>query len=171
TVHTAQSLCILHSHCAYCTVTVHTAQSLCILHSHCAYCTVTVHTAQSLCILHSHCAYCTVTVPNNIHMQTCGVWMEAWLEHAACQLQAVEQFFLVFNHVCSSFSPMWCKKKCATVHLLVHTTFNKNLLLMHKTQPKKVLQYLNENFTHALSSTFMKQSFQEWNNNPSLENI
>ncbi|KNZ57547.1 putative signal peptide protein [Puccinia sorghi] len=26
-------------------------------------------------------------------MQTCGVWMAAWLEHAACQLQAVEQVF------------------------------------------------------------------------------
>ncbi|KNZ62382.1 putative signal peptide protein [Puccinia sorghi] len=24
-------------------------------------------------------------------MQTGGVWMAAWLEHAACQLQAVEQ--------------------------------------------------------------------------------
>ncbi|KNZ53719.1 putative signal peptide protein [Puccinia sorghi] len=26
-------------------------------------------------------------------MQTGGVWMTAWLEHAACQLQAVEQVF------------------------------------------------------------------------------
>ncbi|KNZ58959.1 putative signal peptide protein [Puccinia sorghi] len=26
-------------------------------------------------------------------MQTCGVWMAAWLEHAACQLQAAEQVF------------------------------------------------------------------------------
>ncbi|KNZ60806.1 putative signal peptide protein [Puccinia sorghi] len=30
-------------------------------------------------------------------MQTCGAWMAAWLEQAACQLQAVEQFsFAVF---------------------------------------------------------------------------
>ena len=36
---------------------------------------------------------CTVTVPKNIHMQTCGAWMEAWLEHAECQLQAVDQVF------------------------------------------------------------------------------
>ena len=27
------------------------------------------------------------------NMQTGGVWMVAWLEHAACQLQAVEQLF------------------------------------------------------------------------------
>ncbi|KNZ57450.1 putative signal peptide protein [Puccinia sorghi] len=33
-------------------------------------------------------------------MQTCGVWMAAWLEHAACQLQTVEQvFFSVLNLV------------------------------------------------------------------------
>ncbi|KNZ50894.1 hypothetical protein VP01_418g1 [Puccinia sorghi] len=43
--------------------------------------------------MHSHCAYCTVTVPKHPHMQTGGVWMTAWLEHAACQLQAVEQVF------------------------------------------------------------------------------
>ncbi|KNZ62929.1 hypothetical protein VP01_1206g1 [Puccinia sorghi] len=38
--------------------------------------------------------YCTVTVPKDLHMQTCGVWMAAWPEHAACQLQAVEQVVL-----------------------------------------------------------------------------
>ncbi|KNZ59225.1 hypothetical protein VP01_177g4 [Puccinia sorghi] len=36
---------------------------------------------------------CTMTAPKNLHMQTCGVWMATWLEHAAFQLQAVEQFF------------------------------------------------------------------------------
>ncbi|KNZ46942.1 hypothetical protein VP01_680g3 [Puccinia sorghi] len=43
--------------------------------------------------MHSHCAYFTVTVPKHLHMQTCGVWMIAWLEHAAFQLQEVEQVF------------------------------------------------------------------------------
>ncbi|KNZ52357.1 putative signal peptide protein [Puccinia sorghi] len=28
-------------------------------------------------------------------MQTCRFWMAAWLEHAACQLQAVEQVFFL----------------------------------------------------------------------------
>ncbi|KNZ55741.1 hypothetical protein VP01_2597g1 [Puccinia sorghi] len=40
----------------------------------------------SFYLMHSNCAYCTVTVPKNQHMQTCGVWMAAWLEYAACQL-------------------------------------------------------------------------------------
>ena len=43
--------------------------------------------------MHSHCEQFTVTVPKNLHMQTCGVWMAAWLEHAECQLQAVDQVF------------------------------------------------------------------------------
>ena len=43
--------------------------------------------------MHSHCAHCTVTVPKHLHMQTCGVWMAAWLEHAECQRQAVDQVF------------------------------------------------------------------------------
>ncbi|KNZ55140.1 hypothetical protein VP01_2755g1 [Puccinia sorghi] len=38
--------------------------------------------------------WCTVTVPKHLHMQTSGVWMTAWLEHAACQLQAVEQTYV-----------------------------------------------------------------------------
>ncbi|KNZ57754.1 hypothetical protein VP01_2081g5 [Puccinia sorghi] len=29
-----------------------------------------------------------MTVPENLHMQKGGVWMTAWLKHAACQLQA-----------------------------------------------------------------------------------
>ena len=33
-------------------------------------------------------------------MQTCGVWMAAWLEHAEFQLQAVDQ---VFFAVCSNY--------------------------------------------------------------------
>ena len=47
--------------------------------------------------MHSHCAHCTVTVPKNLHMQTCGVWMAAWLEHDECQLQAVEQVSFVLK--------------------------------------------------------------------------
>ncbi|KNZ54840.1 hypothetical protein VP01_2836g1 [Puccinia sorghi] len=39
-------------------------------------------------LMQSHCADCTVTVPKHIPMQTGVVWMAAWLEHAACQLQA-----------------------------------------------------------------------------------
>ena len=31
-------------------------------------------------------------------MQTCGVWMAAWLEHAECQLQAVDQVFFAVRH-------------------------------------------------------------------------
>ncbi|KNZ61700.1 hypothetical protein VP01_1369g2 [Puccinia sorghi] len=42
----------------------------------------------------NHCADCTVTVPKHLHMQTGGVWLTAWLEHAACQLQAVKQLAL-----------------------------------------------------------------------------
>ena len=47
--------------------------------------------AQSLCTLHSDCA-------KNLHMQTCGVWMAAWLEHSECQLQAVDQVFFAVLH-------------------------------------------------------------------------
>ena len=44
-----------------------------------------------------NCEQCTVTVPKHLHMQICGVWMVAWLEHAECQLQAVDQvFFAVY---------------------------------------------------------------------------
>ncbi|KNZ45474.1 hypothetical protein VP01_807g4 [Puccinia sorghi] len=36
------------------------------------------------------------------HMQRCGSWMVAWLEHASCQLQAVEQvFFCNGSSTCS----------------------------------------------------------------------
>ena len=45
-------------------------------------------------LMQSHCACCTVTVPTNLHMQTGGVWMAAWLEHASCQLQTVDWVFL-----------------------------------------------------------------------------
>ncbi|KNZ59399.1 hypothetical protein VP01_173g2 [Puccinia sorghi] len=31
------------------------------------------------------------TVSKHLHMQTCGVWMAAWLENPECQLQAVEK--------------------------------------------------------------------------------
>ena len=34
-----------------------------------------------------------MTVPKNVEMQTGGVWMVTWLEHAACQLKAFEQVF------------------------------------------------------------------------------
>ncbi|KNZ49584.1 hypothetical protein VP01_4924g1 [Puccinia sorghi] len=40
-------------------------------------------------LMHRHCSDYTVTVPKHLHMQTCGVWI-AWLEHAACQMQAPE---------------------------------------------------------------------------------
>ncbi|KNZ57994.1 hypothetical protein VP01_201g3 [Puccinia sorghi] len=33
------------------------------------------------------------TLPKHVHIQAGEVWMAAWLEHAACQLQAVEQVF------------------------------------------------------------------------------
>ncbi|KNZ50570.1 hypothetical protein VP01_4345g1 [Puccinia sorghi] len=46
-------------------------------------------------LMHSRCAYCTVTVPKTLNRQTCGVWMEAWLEHTACQLHAVDQLYLL----------------------------------------------------------------------------
>ncbi|KNZ60894.1 hypothetical protein VP01_1486g1 [Puccinia sorghi] len=42
-------------------------------------------------LMHSHCADCTVTVPKHLHMQKGGVWMAAWMEHAACQ-QLIELF-------------------------------------------------------------------------------
>ncbi|KNZ45745.1 hypothetical protein VP01_783g1 [Puccinia sorghi] len=34
------------------------------------------------------------TVPNNLNMQKGRVWMAAWLEHAACQMEAVKQVSL-----------------------------------------------------------------------------
>ena len=41
-----------------------------------------------------------MTVPKNLHMQICGVWMVAWLEHAECQLQAVDQVFFAVIMTC-----------------------------------------------------------------------
>ena len=64
--------------------------------------------------MHSHCAHFTVNVAKNLHMQTCGVWMAAWLEHAECQLQAVDQVF--FAVVDSRFQPG---------HGLSHIVFEK----------------------------------------------
>ncbi|KNZ61151.1 hypothetical protein VP01_1445g1 [Puccinia sorghi] len=49
----------------------------------------------SISLMHSHWADCTVTVPKIIHRKTCGVWMEAWLEHDACQLHAVAHVFFL----------------------------------------------------------------------------
>ncbi|KNZ59811.1 hypothetical protein VP01_1659g2 [Puccinia sorghi] len=49
-------------------------------------------------LMHSHCAYCTLTVPEHLHMQTCGVWMAAWPENSACQLQ---EFVIFFAVLCS----------------------------------------------------------------------
>ncbi|KNZ51816.1 hypothetical protein VP01_379g3 [Puccinia sorghi] len=37
------------------------------------------------------------TVPKHLHMQTGGVWMTAWLEHAVCQLQLSKLFFAVIG--------------------------------------------------------------------------
>ncbi|KNZ55083.1 putative signal peptide protein [Puccinia sorghi] len=52
--------------------------------------------------MHSHCAFCTVTVLKHLHMKLCGVSMAVWLEHAACQLQAVERLIFagleIYNH-------------------------------------------------------------------------
>ncbi|KNZ59089.1 hypothetical protein VP01_1800g3 [Puccinia sorghi] len=45
-------------------------------------------------LMHSHRKDCKVTAPKHLHMQTCGLWMAAWLENSACQLQAVDQFLL-----------------------------------------------------------------------------
>ncbi|KNZ54756.1 hypothetical protein VP01_2862g1 [Puccinia sorghi] len=53
---------------------------------------------QSFALMHSDCADCKVTVPKHLHMQTGGFWMAAWLEHAACQLQTVEQVFFCSGH-------------------------------------------------------------------------
>ena len=53
-------------------------------------------------LMHSHCARCTVTVPKDLHMQTGGVWMAAWLEHASRQLQAVEQVYFPVPVECLS---------------------------------------------------------------------
>ena len=50
--------------------------------------------SQSLFTLHSDCA-------KQSTYEKAGVWMEAWLEHAASQLQAVEQVFF-------EVSPMNC---------------------------------------------------------------
>ncbi|KNZ46901.1 putative signal peptide protein [Puccinia sorghi] len=52
------------------------------------------HCKRNLLNCLNHCAYCTVTVPKHLHKQIGEVWMTAWLDHAACQLLAVEPFFL-----------------------------------------------------------------------------
>ncbi|KNZ60294.1 hypothetical protein VP01_1578g3 [Puccinia sorghi] len=55
-------------------------------------------------LMHSHCADHIVNVPKHLHRQTCGVWMAAWLQHAACQLQAVDQvlFAVIASEICST---------------------------------------------------------------------
>ncbi|KNZ45347.1 hypothetical protein VP01_821g2 [Puccinia sorghi] len=59
--------------------------------------------------MHSDCAECTVTVPKHLHIQTGGVWMRACLEHAACQLQAVQPVFVAvltpILGICTSSQP------------------------------------------------------------------
>ncbi|KNZ56732.1 hypothetical protein VP01_2331g1 [Puccinia sorghi] len=44
-------------------------------------------------------SFCLI-VPNHLNMQTGVFWMAAWLEHAACQLQAVEQVFFLKGWCC-----------------------------------------------------------------------
>ncbi|KNZ48942.1 uncharacterized protein VP01_530g3 [Puccinia sorghi] len=48
-------------------------------------------------LMHSHFADCKVTVKKHLRMQTGGVWMAAWLGHAACQLQAIVMRLLKNN--------------------------------------------------------------------------
>ncbi|KNZ62301.1 hypothetical protein VP01_1288g3 [Puccinia sorghi] len=55
-------------------------------------CTAKKKSSTACTLMHSHCT----KTPTR---QTCGVWMTAWLEHAACQLQAVDQvFFAVMGY-------------------------------------------------------------------------
>ncbi|KNZ61171.1 putative signal peptide protein [Puccinia sorghi] len=48
-------------------------------------------------LMKSHCADCTVTVPKHLHMQTGGIWMEAWLEHQVSCRQLRKCFFFVVH--------------------------------------------------------------------------
>ncbi|KNZ55000.1 hypothetical protein VP01_2799g1 [Puccinia sorghi] len=47
-----------------------------------------------------------LTVPKHINMQKCGVWMTAYLENAACQLQAVEPVFF-FSKFIKQYVFLW----------------------------------------------------------------
>ncbi|KNZ61968.1 hypothetical protein VP01_1329g5 [Puccinia sorghi] len=64
--------------------------------------------------LHSHCVDGTVTVPKQLHMQKGLVWMEAWLEHAACQFQAGE---LTQSAPCSCF---FLRGLCQYMHTSIY---------------------------------------------------
>ncbi|KNZ47000.1 hypothetical protein VP01_675g3 [Puccinia sorghi] len=79
------------------------------LHSSCEN-LINLHCKQNLlnCLqltCRNHCADCAVTVPKILHRTTCGVWMEAWLEIAACQLHAVDQVFCAVLIVPQSIIP------------------------------------------------------------------
>ncbi|KNZ59367.1 hypothetical protein VP01_1748g5 [Puccinia sorghi] len=70
--------------------------------------------------------YSKMTVPKHLNMQKCGFWMAAWLEHAACQLHALNSRTL--NHVeltnmCSQLSySMIFHIINLTAHLLSYTS-------------------------------------------------
>ncbi|KNZ48064.1 hypothetical protein VP01_592g5 [Puccinia sorghi] len=57
----------------------------------------------SFCCYSNH-APKLIHLPKILHRTTCGVCMEAWLEHAACQLHAFDQvFFEVFANSCNKY--------------------------------------------------------------------
>ncbi|KNZ43867.1 putative signal peptide protein [Puccinia sorghi] len=84
----------------------------------------------SFSLIQSHCPYFTMIVPKYLNMQACGVWMTAWLEHAACQLKAVEQVF--FCSACSSFFPSWS-------HLVIFVLLSSSLSSPHKSSARKFI--------------------------------
>ncbi|KNZ59262.1 hypothetical protein VP01_1771g4 [Puccinia sorghi] len=90
--------------------------------------------------MHSHCADCTVTVPKILHRTTCRVWMEACLEHAACQLHAVDQtltahilvkFFPTLPINCKSNASVYIFSSSMVIYMALYITFKgkpKNLI-------------------------------------------
>ena len=62
--------------------------------------------------------WCTVTVPTNLHMQTGIVWMAAWLEHAACQLQAVDWVSFAVRYLFFAIGNLKKKHTCVNVAII-----------------------------------------------------
>ncbi|KNZ55705.1 uncharacterized protein VP01_2606g3 [Puccinia sorghi] len=82
-----------------------------------------IHNLFKKALVHSHRAYFTMTVQKHLHIQKDGVWMSAWLEHAACQLQEADQVFFAVN----LFKNIWCADQVPKVFI----TDRENTL--HKT--------------------------------------
>ncbi|KNZ60094.1 hypothetical protein VP01_160g2 [Puccinia sorghi] len=95
--------------------------------------TVTANkTCSTTCtLMHIHCADCKVTVPKVLHRQTCGVWMEPWLDHDACQLNAVDKISHVgFDRDDLNNSPFTLSFSLFRIDLSFNSLFDSTLFLV-----------------------------------------